>query len=407
MEHPASAIGDGLRLDPGVLPRLSYVGEVPVEFSYHGSALLARLLDEYPQDRLQVVEGVNHSLSSRRLPGVEYVRCEGPLRRLRTTRFAGLAAQMLARGSWMYARCAAAATTAFHPDAILTVAHGTYWLVAARLSRLLRVPLHLIVHDHVPLTVFGGAALRNWIDRRFGAVYRGAASRLCVSPYMERRYSELYGVSGQVLYPARAKDAAVHGAPPDRLGRAAPRLTAVFAGTINTPAYAGAIAALAAALDRVGGRVLLYGPITSDAASRVNLTAHNIELRGLVDSRELIARCREEADFLYVPMSFADEDRVNMELSFPSKLTDYTAMGLPLLVHGPGYCSAVRWASDNPGVAIVVDVQRSGALDQAVEVLLDGTQRMALARAAIAAGHEYFGHARAQALFDSAMRTAG
>lgn len=394
-------------MDSVSLPRLSYVGEVPVEFSYHGSALLARLLDQYPRGRLQVVEGVNHSLPSRRLSGVEYVRCETPLRRLRSTRFAGLTTLMLARGSWMFARCAAVATSTFRPDAILTVAHGTYWLVAARLSRMLRVPLHLIVHDHVPLTVFGGAALRNWIGRRFGAVYREAASRLCVSPYMERRYAELYGVAGQVLYPARARDAAVQDVPPDRIGSASPRLTAVFAGTINTPSYAGAIVALAAALDRVGGRVLLYGPITPEAASRVNLTAHNIELRGLVDSRELIAHCRDEADFLYVPMSFSDEDRANMELSFPSKLTDYTAMGLPLLIHGPGYCSAVRWAGDNPGAAIVVDVQRSDALDRAVELLLDGTRRMALASAAIAAGCEYFGHARAMSFFDSAMRSAG
>ncbi len=407
MEHSATEHDSSARLAPKLLPRLSYVGEVPVEFSYHGSTLLARLLEEYPRGRLQVVEGINQSLPERRLRDVAFVQCDVPLGRLRTTRFASMASFALALGARISGGCALTAATTFRPDAILTVAHGTYWLVAARVSRLLGVPLHLIIHDHVPLTVFGGSRLRKWVEERFAEIYRSAASRLCVSPYMERRYSELYGAPGQVLYPARARTTVVHDAPPERRDVAAGALTGVFAGTINTPNYASAIVGLAKALDRVGGRILLYGPISREAGNSAKLTAHNIELRGLVEAGELSIRCRHEADFLFVPMSFADGDRTNMELAFPSKLTDYTAMGLPLLIHGPDYCSAVRWARDNPEVAIVVDDERPGALDQAVGMLTSWERRAALGRKAISVGHDYFGYERAQSVFNSALMSCG
>ena len=42
--------------EASTLPRLLYIGDVPVEASYHGSALLYRLLQTYPPDRLRIIE---------------------------------------------------------------------------------------------------------------------------------------------------------------------------------------------------------------------------------------------------------------------------------------------------------------------------------------------------------------
>ena len=55
-----------------VKPRLLYIGDVPVEASYHGSALLHRLLSDYPPERLCIVESATPSLLSRRLSSVNY-----------------------------------------------------------------------------------------------------------------------------------------------------------------------------------------------------------------------------------------------------------------------------------------------------------------------------------------------
>src|SRR5687768_14458578 len=70
------------------LPKLLYLSDVPVEASWHGSLLIHRLLEDYPTDRLRVVEGsVYESLPSRRLPGVLYTTFPFASRRIFRSRF--------------------------------------------------------------------------------------------------------------------------------------------------------------------------------------------------------------------------------------------------------------------------------------------------------------------------------
>ena len=109
-------------------------------------------------------------------------------------------------------------------------------------------------------------------------------------------------------------------------------------------------------------------------------------MRGLLPSRELVETLREVADVLLLPMSFVAADQPNMTISFPSKLTDYTSAGLPLLIFGPEYCSAVRWARDNPGVAEIVSTDSSEAAQAALARLAnDANYRQRLAEAAASA----------------------
>src|SRR4051812_20307061 len=58
---------------PPLMPNLLYLGDVPVESSFHGSALLFRLLQTYPAERLMILEATPwRSRPDRRLPGVSY-----------------------------------------------------------------------------------------------------------------------------------------------------------------------------------------------------------------------------------------------------------------------------------------------------------------------------------------------
>src|SRR5690349_7624428 len=42
--------------DSADLPRLVYIGDVPIESTYHGSILLYRLFEAYPADKLLIIE---------------------------------------------------------------------------------------------------------------------------------------------------------------------------------------------------------------------------------------------------------------------------------------------------------------------------------------------------------------
>ena len=383
-------------------PRIVYVGDVPVEASYHGSALLHRLLSDYPRDKLTIIETATESQRQRRLPNVNYVSHRIANQRWLDTRFHPYVAAWFTRRAPRMAPQISASLNGFETEGVLTVAHGFGWLAAAEIAKRRNVPLYLMIHDDWPRVADVTPRFRNWLDKQFGQVYRQAQSRLCVSPAMSRFYEERYGAPASVIYPSRATDCADFTEPPVTLEDPVNRFTIAFAGTINSHGYVRALTALQKALEPVDGRLLVFGPLTADAARQSGLNNPNTEIRGLLSSTELLARLREEAHALFVPMSFDDSDRANMEMAFPSKLADYTATGVPLLIYGPNYCSAVAWARDNEGVAEVVEAERE--LSAAIERLANNPDhRIALGRRALDTGRDYFSHARVQQRFHQSL----
>ena len=379
-----------------MFPRLLYVGDVPVEASYHGSAFLHRLLSDYPHERLTVIETATRSDPARRLPKVNYIFHPIGKARWLNTRFHPYAVAWFTRAGKRLAPKIAESVNGAGFESVLTVAHGFGWLAAANIAIKRKVPLHLIIHDDWPRAADIAPGWRQWLDDHFACVYRQSQSRLCVSPSMSRFYEDRYGEPAQVLYPSRAADCPDFDAPPAHLANNDKPFTIAFAGTINSNGYIQALTALQNALKPVSGRLLIFGP------DQIGLNGPNTEIRGLVSSSELLARLRKEADALFVPMSFDTSDRANMQIAFPSKLADYTATGLPLLIYGPTYCGAVVWARDNPGVAEVVETE--GELGQAVERLAKNPLlRVALGKYALEIGHLYFTHERAQEVFNRSL----
>lgn len=395
-------------LEPGVqlrefvtaaaLPRLLYVGDVAVEESVAGSTLLYRLLQNYPASRLSIAEGNLHaSRPDRRLPGVSYIEFKVGTERLLRTRFHSLYSSVLHLTAKARARRLDEIVQEFQPEAILTVAHGYSWLTAASLAKSLAVPLHLIVHDDwasIQKSVLPSPVHKS-VERHFGEVYRAATTRLCVSPYMVEDFARRYGASGSVLYPSRAADVPEYDAPPASRRTVEKKLVFAFAGTINTRGYAESMRALTSALEETGGELFVYSNLTAEGIKDCGLDKDHVTVHSLLPFRELLESLRREVDVLFVPMSFAAEDLPNMQVAFPSKLADYTAVGLPLLIWGPPSSSAVRWGLENSGVAEVVERPEIEALKAAVLKLMhDTTRRQALAQTALTKGREFFRHDR-------------
>jgi glycosyltransferase involved in cell wall biosynthesis len=382
-------------------PKLLYVGDVPVEHSYHGSALLFRLLQTYPPERLRIVEGLlGTSQPARRLADVQYLKLDVRGLRLLNTRLHSWIVAWLTATAADRARQFDAISEKFQPEAVITVAHGFSWLTAAALARRYHLPLHLIIHDDWPRVAKIHPMLSGYLHRKFGQVYRQAVSRFCVSPGMGEEYLRRYGHVSVVLYPSRAAGQSRFNGPPDRLANTNSPLRVVFAGTINSIGYVHALRLVADCLRPEGGQLLIFGPLSAEAAAQNLLCESNIRLCGLVSPSKLLDILRQEADVLFVPMSFAPEDELNMRFGFPSKLTDYTATGLPLLIYGPNYCSAVQWARQNSGVAEIVDVQSGEALRRALLNLKNNVPyRLQLAKNALDVGDAYFSHEIASRTF--------
>jgi hypothetical protein len=379
---------------------LLYVGDVPVESTYHGSALLHRLLASYPAGKLTILETGAPSEPNRRLPQARYEARRLDYSRWLKTRFHPYAMAWFSH----HAPRALAAFNGVEFDSVLTVAHGFGWLAAARLAEERNTPLHLMVHDDWPRVANVPVGFRNWLDDKFAAVYRQAQTRMCVSPAMRLNYEKRYGATAEVLYPSRALGLPQFTAPPKRLATSDHQFTIAFAGTINSPGYTQTLIALHDALAAVNGRLLLFGPLTPEQAQQTGLNLPNITVCGLLNWPELMERLRHEVDALFVPMSFDEADRSNMEMAFPSKLADGTAVGLPLLIYGPAYCSAVRWAKENSGVGEVVEEQ-AGLGEVVRRLATDPARRVALGTCALQVGQNYFAHDAVQAVFNRALKS--
>ncbi len=379
-------------METSILPRLLYIGDVPVQSTVAGAALLYRLLQKYPPSHLRVVEGnLTPSNPSHRLPHVSYDTIFVGVKRLLQTRFtSAYTSYLFLRGSSI-PRKLVQIFEQFQPEAILTVAHGFSWLPAAALAERYQIPLHLIVHDDWPSYVAVLPWLKARANQRFGDIYRQATSRFCVSPYMMEKYQKRYGVTGSVLYSSRGEEVPNPEKHPH--SSSSNSLVFVYAGSLNSEGYITTLATLASVLENFGCSLIIYSSLTVAAMEKHGLQRNNVTVRSFIPQSELINTLVREADVLFVPMTFEVEWRENMSLSFPSKLTDYTATGLPLLIFGPPYCSAVRWAKENPGVAEVVDQEDTQELVMAVKRLCqDSAYRSRLGAHAFIKGQKYFSH---------------
>jgi glycosyltransferase involved in cell wall biosynthesis len=221
---------------------------------------------------------------------------------------------------------------------------------------------------------------------------------------MSDTYEACYGVPAQVLYPLRASDVPEFASPADPVPADVRPFTVAYAGTINSPIYARGVAETARIADRMGGRVLVYTDRLGAAALARASVASSMVIRDMVPPPELVCRLRQDADLLLVPMSFEAGDH-NMEVSFPSKLAEYTATGLPILVWGPNYCSAVRWARENAGVAKIVDQLDTNAVAAAIgELAANPAYRRELGSRSLEVGKRLFSHAIVTREFYNVLR---
>lgn len=382
--------------------RLLYVGDVPVESSQHGSALMFRALESYPAGRLRIVETGAPSEPARRLQGVVYRHFPIARRRWLDSRLHGLYSAWVTLTAPSRARAVIGALDGFAPDAVLTVGHGFGWLTAGRVAALINRPLHVVVHDDWPRLSAITRIARPWLEHVFARVYRSATSRLCISPYMAEEYERRYGASGSVMYPSRSTQCQVFAAKPARvIGQDA---MVIGYGGNSSPDIMSCLRTLAACLEDSGARLAIFGPFGAEQQQELLAISVRVTFHGFVPFNQMIAGLRDVSDLLFVPMTFNAAERDNMIVSFPSKLADYTAAGIALLVYGPEYSSAVRWAAAHADAAEVVSNAGTEPLRRALQCLRhDVERRQHLADGAVAAGAACFSAAAARATLTAAI----
>jgi glycosyltransferase involved in cell wall biosynthesis len=107
-----------------------------------------------------------------------------------------------------------------------------------------------------------------------------------------------------------------------------------------------------------------------------------------------------------VVMSFDAALRRRMTTSFPSKMVDAMQLGLPIVIWGPEYCSAVQWARGADQALCVTDPNPSVFRRALEELAASPAEQERLAKSARNAAAGEFNPERIQEQFMDALRRA-
>jgi glycosyltransferase involved in cell wall biosynthesis len=384
------------------LPRvLLLTREIP-QGANAGSQQLLRALSDYPADRLLVV-------GPAAIPGAELLRCEYvayplPVTRWINTRFHHLVnlANALGmvpppRAAWLNERI-----TRFRPDLVVTVMDCfSYYSIASVVARRLRRPLLTITMDRPDSFERVARMWRGVQFARIGRIYRQAACNLAVSRQKAVWLRRVFRIPSEVHYFAPSADIPQGDPEACRTTRTPGRFVLGYAGSLEY-GYERQIAALLPELAAAGITLRVYSAHTNRLPA-----SPAVDLRSFLPVKELWRELLATCDALLLPYPFRHEEATLYRTHFPTKLSEYYTLGLPLFLLGPGYATGIRWGLDHPGSALVVTDRNPATWRQAVmrlkqepelrAQLAGGAQRVAAESFSPAASHRHFHEALALA----------
>jgi len=234
---------------------------------------------------------------------------------------------------------------AFKPDLVFTIAGSWNWTarLAQRVARRLRVPLVASFNDWFDFGVMMHPYFRSSLERAFRQFYRDCNLAFCTSEGM----LEALGPhpNAHVLYPIgnRLVDNKSEFVPFASNGRPA---TVFFGGSLSFW-YGPMLEQLVRASSDSQLRFEIFGNHVHATWSRdFDSFARTTDVyKGQVPFDRLRAHARD-ADLLLLPMGFGDECAQTERTSFKTKFLDYLTFQKPIVVWGPEYCSAVRFARE-------------------------------------------------------------
>jgi hypothetical protein len=218
---------------------------------------------------------------------------------------------------------------------------------------------------------------------------------------MRQEYRRRFGVDGEVLLPSRGRESVSFDAPRSGIAEKTEGLTVVYAGSVYGDNFR-TLEEVAAALAERGHKLVVYTP----SQPPHGFEARAMEIRAPLPSAELVKNLHAKADLLLLWTDFSEDNREITKTLFPSKLVDYTAAAVPVLVVAPPDACIVDYLSKRPQAGeLSTDPAPRLVAMKVDELARDPQRRRQLAEVAVAAGKEDFGYEKAFGQFcDALMR---
>jgi glycosyltransferase involved in cell wall biosynthesis len=285
----------------------------------------------------------------------------------------------------------------FRPHVLVTVAHGWWHIKARRVAKQLKLPLVSLFQDWWPDFPEVPRAFRSRVEREFRETCAESDVVVCVSDGMYRELGE--PENALILHPAPS----LAGQREDNCEFQLPLRVAYFG---NLSDYGPLIEkALRALNSSEQVRLEVFGPNPHWTSGAEDEFRSRGVYHGFIPSNKLTEPLQQFQAALVV-MSFAPSHRRRMTTSFPSKMTDAMRLGLPVVIWGPEYCSAVKWARGGERALCVTDPDPSAIRKALEELAVSRGKQERLVKSSREAAATDFNHDRIQAQFIDVLRRA-
>ncbi|MBC1295093.1 hypothetical protein GNF11_08845 [Nostoc sp. UCD122] len=226
------------------------------------------------------------------------------------------------------------------PTAIVTVLHDIYSVFAAYLSKIWQVPLSVIVHDQEELWAKSELEY-HWIKRNWQAVLNQATRVWTVSSELANTYNIMDTSKVSILLPIPEGRQQKFVEWKDRF-KTSPVIA--YAGSIY-PSQVSSFFKIASLLEKLNGTLLLVTPLNRPGIPDLINNCPNIEHRELFTTNvEVINFLAEKASCILVPYPLDLAEHPWAATCFPSKLVEFSHLGLPAIILAPLDTALGNWA---------------------------------------------------------------
>lgn len=253
---------------------------------------------------------------------------------------------------------------------VLTVAHGDGCWAAQSFAAYHNFPLVVFFHDWWPDSPKLHKPFRNLLNRNLIKLYQGSSLALCVSQGMKEALGS--HPNSRVLYPIPNFRTLLADQDIKQTSRSSSFLNVIYFGNLCEYGFM-----LGQLLKTIKEKSTIHFQVRGANPNWSAEFCSEMRSRGLwLDfvSREKLNEWSANADAFLVVMSFEPALRRRMETSFPSKLPEYAQFGKTLVIWGPEYCSAVRWAKGGDWGLCITD-ESSQSVVCALETLRNSSEK--------------------------------
>jgi glycosyltransferase involved in cell wall biosynthesis len=385
-----------------VFPKALFcTSEIPQSINA-GSMQLFRVLQGYPGDRLLV-------LGPPREPDAQLLSCRYEVLKLLTyrlacTRFREWTSGLNALNTFIEPQIGRSMKLAreFEPDLIVTVMDKlSYYKHAWALARRLQVPLVTITMDDPQTFERSTPMLESAFVSFLRCMYQDASLSLAISKEMSDYLQEKFGRKSEVFYFGPPEDIQRRSPEDSRCLKAPPNLTLGYAGSLGL-GYRDGLLAICDALASTRTTLNIY---TRDQHCLVDHP--QIVNRGFFTSDRLWPIVQSECDAVLLPYAFEGQMTRVYRTHFPTKLSEYCWLGMPIIVTGPEDATGVRWALRHSDAARAATSRNTEALAHFFrQIRDDGEERMAMASASQRIAEIEFDPASIRQQFVALLRAA-